>query len=76
MSIGVRPTFGGRERQIEAFVLDWTGDLVGSEVEIEFVDWLRHEKKFDSPEALAAAMAEDVAQTRRRLAPAMARPSS
>src|SRR6185369_9104467 len=41
MSIGARPTFEGRERQIEAFVLDWSGDLVGSQIEIEFADWIR-----------------------------------
>ncbi len=66
-SIGVRPTFDGRERQIETYVLDWSGDLVGAEMEIEFVDWLRAEAKFESPQALVEAMKDDVAETRRRL---------
>ena len=68
MSIGVRPTFDGRVRQIEAFVLDWSGDLVGAEVEVEMVDWLRPEIKFAGPEALVSAMDKDIEQTRRRLA--------
>jgi riboflavin kinase/FMN adenylyltransferase len=68
MSIGVRPTFDGKIRQIEAFVLDWSGDLVGAEVEVEMVDWLRHELKFDGPEALVSAMDKDIEQVRRRLA--------
>jgi riboflavin kinase/FMN adenylyltransferase len=68
MSIGVRPTFDGKVRQIEAFVLDWSGDLVGIEVEVEMVDWLRPEIKFAGPEALVSAMDKDIEQTRRRLA--------
>jgi len=67
MSIGVRPTFDGRVRQIEAFILDWSGELVGTEVDVEFVDWLRPELKFESPEALVKAIDEDIAKTRRRL---------
>jgi len=74
MSIGARPTFGGRERQLEVFLLDWNGDLVGAEMEVEFVDWLRAEKKFESAEALIEAMKEDVSETRRRLGTAVARP--
>jgi riboflavin kinase / FMN adenylyltransferase len=68
LSIGVRPTFDGRERQIEAFVLDWSGDLVGHEMGIELVDWIRPELRFESAAALIEAMGEDVAETRRRLA--------
>jgi riboflavin kinase/FMN adenylyltransferase len=76
MSIGVRPTFGGRERQLEVFVLDWSGDLVGGEIELEFVDWLRSERRFETAEALIEAMREDVAETRRRLGAPVARPLS
>jgi len=67
MSIGVRPTFDGRLRQIEAFILDWSGQLVGSDLEVEMVDWLREEVRFESPEALVKAMDKDIAETRRRL---------
>ena len=73
MSIGVRPTFGGHERTLEVHLLDWEGELVGLELEVEFVDWLRAEERFESPEALKAAIAADVAETRRRLSAAPAR---
>jgi riboflavin kinase/FMN adenylyltransferase len=72
MSIGVRPTFGGTLRTLEVFLLDWDGDLVHQTVEVEFVDWIRPELKFDSAEALVAAMRADVADVRQRLAVATA----
>ncbi len=68
MSVGVRPTFGGQVRTLEVFLLDWSGDLYDRDVEVEFVDWLRPELKFDSREALVAAIGDDVVQTRLRLA--------
>lgn len=67
MSIGVRPTFGGQVRTLEVFLLDWSGDLVGRSMEVEFVDWIRPELKFDSREDLITAMEEDVVQVRDRL---------
>ncbi len=68
MSLGVRPTFGGRTTTLEVFVLDWEGDLVGRDVRVEFDSWIREEKKFDGKEALVAAIAADVEEVRRRLA--------
>lgn len=68
MSVGIRPTFGGLVRTLEVHLLDWSGDLYGRDLEVEFVDWLRPELKFDGPEALIAAIREDVARTRERLA--------
>lgn len=68
MSIGLRPTFDGQVRTIEVHLLDWSGDLVGRELEVEFVDWLRPELRFEGPAQLIAAMREDVAEARRRLA--------
>ena len=68
MSIGVRPTFGGQVPTLEVFVLDWDGDLVGRDLDVEFADWLRAELKFESAAALVAAMTGDVAEVRRRLA--------
>jgi riboflavin kinase/FMN adenylyltransferase len=67
MSVGVRPTFGGQVPTLEVYVLDWDGDLVGRALEVEFVDWLRPELRFESLPALSAAIAADVAETRRRL---------
>jgi FAD synthase len=68
MSIGVRPTFNGQLRTIEVHLIDWDGDLQGRDLEVEFVDWLRPEIRFETPEALARAMQDDLAATRRRLA--------
>lgn len=67
MSIGLRPTFGGRTRTLEVHLLDWEGDLVGRNLTIEMVDWLRPELEFDGPQPLIEAMDRDVAETRRRL---------
>jgi riboflavin kinase/FMN adenylyltransferase len=74
MSIGVRPTFDGKGRQLEFFVLDWNGELLGTEAEVEFVEWLRPEKRFETPEALVEAMRDDVARTRRTLLSGIERP--
>jgi len=67
MSIGMRPTFEGQARTIEAYLLDWSGELPGRELEIEFVDWIRPEQKFESTAELVRAIDQDVAETRRRL---------
>ena len=63
-SIGVRPTFGEGERTVEAFILDFDGDLYGREVGLEFVGWLRPEERFDTVEALQEQVQKDVAETR------------
>ena len=68
MSIGMRPTFDGQLRTLEVHLLDWTGDLVGRSLEVEFVDWLRPELRFENAQALIEAMDRDVAETRKRLA--------
>lgn len=68
MSIGMRPTFDGQLRTLEVHLLDWSGDLVGRRLEVEFVAWLRAELRFESAAALVEAMGRDVAETRRRLA--------
>lgn len=72
LSIGVRPTFGGQVRTIEVYLLDWSGELVGEELEVEFVDWLRPEIRFEGREPLIRAMERDVADVRVRLARAPA----
>ncbi len=67
MSVGVRPTFGGQVRTLEVHVLDWRGELLGRDLAIEFAEWLRPERRFETPEALVAAMDQDVSEVRRRL---------
>jgi riboflavin kinase/FMN adenylyltransferase len=59
MNIGVRPTFGKMARTIEAHLLDFSGDLYGAALNIHFVARLRHEQKFDSPQALVAQLQRD-----------------
>jgi riboflavin kinase/FMN adenylyltransferase len=66
VSVGVRPTFKtGRGLLVEAFLLDFDGDLYGSELRLEFVERLRGERRFDSAEELVAQMGRDVEQARR-----------
>jgi len=66
-SLGVRPTFGGGERVLEAYLLDYSGDLYGETVEAAFLTRLRDEIAFASPAELRAQIARDVAKTRRAL---------
>ena len=65
VSIGVRPTFQtGRGELIEAYILDFQGDLYDTELTLEFLQRLRGERRFDSAEALVEQMHLDVARTR------------
>jgi riboflavin kinase/FMN adenylyltransferase len=66
VSIGVRPTFTtGRGELIEAYLLDYEGDLYGRELRLDFLERLRGERRFESPAALVAQMRRDAEQTRR-----------
>ncbi|MCW2607442.1 MAG: riboflavin kinase/FMN adenylyltransferase [Frankiales bacterium] len=69
ISIGTNPTFQGRERRVEAFVLDFTGDLYGESVGLTFAARLRDTLAFDGVEPLVAQMERDVAQARALLSP-------
>ena len=66
-SLGVRPTFGAGERVLEAYLLDFSGDVYGEEVEVAFVKRLRDEIAFASASELATQIARDVEQTQRAL---------
>ena len=66
-SIGVRPTFGPGQRTIETYIIDFSGDLYGEEIALQFVERLRDEMRFDSVEALKTQMAKDVEQARKAL---------
>ena len=63
-SIGVRPTFEDGDHSVEAYIMDFEGDLYGREVRLEFVRWLRGELKFDSVKGLQEQVSKDVDQTR------------
>jgi riboflavin kinase/FMN adenylyltransferase len=65
VSIGVRPTFQtGRGELIEAYLLDFVGDLYGRELRLDFVARLRGERRFETAEALIEQMHQDVERTR------------
>jgi riboflavin kinase/FMN adenylyltransferase len=65
VSIGVRPTFEtGRGELIEAFVIDFAGDLYGHVLRLQFLERLRGERRFDTVEALVAQMHDDVGRAR------------
>jgi riboflavin kinase/FMN adenylyltransferase len=64
ISIGVNPHYGGTERRIEAFLLDWEGDLYGERLVLELWQRLRDERAFESEAELTAQIARDVEQTR------------
>lgn len=64
ISIGVNPHFGGGERRVEAFLLDWTGDLYGERLVVQVWRRLRDELAFSSDDELSAQIARDVEATR------------
>jgi riboflavin kinase/FMN adenylyltransferase len=68
-NVGVRPQFvTGRGELIEAFLIDWSGDLYGERIRIEFLRRLRGERRFESVEGLIEQMGRDVDEARGRAA--------
>ncbi len=64
VSIGTNPTFSGRERRVEAYALDFDGDLYGERLAVDFVAWLREMRSYDGLEPLTAQISQDVTDTR------------
>jgi riboflavin kinase / FMN adenylyltransferase len=64
ISIGTNPHYGGGERRVEAFLLDFSGDLYGRKLVLQLWQRLRDEAAFASEEELIAQIARDVEQTR------------
>jgi riboflavin kinase/FMN adenylyltransferase len=65
VNIGVRPTFEtGRGELVEAYLLDYDGDLYGQTLQLKFLKRLRGEKRFESVDDLVAQMTADVEATR------------
>jgi riboflavin kinase/FMN adenylyltransferase len=69
ISIGINPHYGGTERRIEAYLLDWAGDLYGDRLVVELWQRLRDELAFESEAALIAQIADDVEKTRAAVRP-------
>jgi riboflavin kinase/FMN adenylyltransferase len=64
MSIGTNPHYGGRERRIEPYLLDFEGDLYGQRLVVELWERLRDERAFASEQELVDQIARDVERTR------------
>jgi len=70
VSIGINPHYGGTERRVEAYLLDWEGDLYGRRLVVELWRRLRDERAFASEADLVAQIASDVEETRSAARPA------
>jgi riboflavin kinase / FMN adenylyltransferase len=70
ISIGTNPHYGGTERRIEPYLLDFEGDLYGKRLVVELWERLRDEAVFDSEAALVAQIARDVDATKAARRPA------
>ena len=57
--LGTRPTFDDGAPVLEVFLLDFDGDLYGRDIAVEFIDFIRGDRRFDGTEALQAQMAQD-----------------
>jgi len=70
-NLGTRPTLESAavEPSLEVHLIDFTGDLYGRALELEFVEYLRPEKQFDSLEALRSQITADAASATRILMP-------
>ena len=67
LNIGFRPTFEGKARTIEAHILDFDRDIYFHELTLEFVEFLRPERRFSSPQELAAQLEADRNKVRQTL---------
>jgi riboflavin kinase/FMN adenylyltransferase len=67
-NLGIRPTFEPPKELLEPYFFDFEGDLYGRMLEVELIDFLRPEAKYDSLDALKTQMAADCDEARRRLA--------
>ena len=67
ISIGTNPTFEGRERRLEAFLLDFDEDIYGEQIAVTFHQRLRGTVRFDSIDDLVTQMHRDVAEVRTQL---------
>ncbi len=64
MSVGTNPHYGGQERRIEPYLLDFEGDLYGQRLVVELWERLRDERAFASEQELVEQIARDVERTR------------
>ncbi|MBI3182671.1 MAG: riboflavin biosynthesis protein RibF [Myxococcales bacterium] len=67
-NIGVKPTFGGTEVTVEVHLIDWSGDLYGAELRVQFIERLRSEQRFASAAELAGQIRRDIEEARSAIA--------
>jgi riboflavin kinase/FMN adenylyltransferase len=67
-NIGIRPSFEGDARTIETYIFDFNEDIYGQPLTLEFVEYLRSEKKFNNIDELVAQITHDAEQARKMLA--------
>jgi riboflavin kinase/FMN adenylyltransferase len=67
-NIGNNPTFADGQQSIEAFIFDFDGELYGQDIRLYFIERLRDERRFSSPQELVAAISADVQRCRAILA--------
>jgi riboflavin kinase/FMN adenylyltransferase len=65
LSVGYRPTFGGTQLRVEAFLLDFEGDLYQQRLELRFLRYLHGDIRFPTTDELVEQLQRDVADTRR-----------
>jgi len=64
ISVGTNPTFGDERLSVEAYLLDYQGEPYDEEIRVEFLRWLREQRRFESSTELSEQMKEDVRQVR------------
>lgn len=67
VNVGVRPTFGETALAVEAYLLDFSGDIYGQTMILTFLSRVRDERRFPSVDALKAQIQADAEEARRRL---------
>jgi len=67
ISVGTKPTFEGRERAVEPYILDFDEDIYGDEIGVEFTVRLRGQERYERIEDLVAEIGRDVERTRQLL---------
>lgn len=67
INIGKNPTFGLNKRTVEAYLMNYHGDLYGADLQLDIISRIRDEKKFDSTEELKKQVAEDIRQGKKIL---------
>ena len=63
--LGTRPTFDDGAPVLEVFLFEFDGDLYGHEIEVEFIDFIRPDRRFDNAQALQAQMDKERASARK-----------